>query len=143
MNTNQTFESAASRYQDAVGEGAMLPSRALSEVRNGTWHLRNIRGPLAIVTARGTVMDRIGGQRIGDKDSPSQALSEAVERIAQRASAALDGGFSGEPLITRVARLEAVLREIGRLADAQADALGFVPVRSPQEWGEVTHDITN
>lgn len=62
--TSLSFEDAANRYLAAVGEGAMLPRRALSNVRAGTWHLRNGRGPLAIVTSRGVVMDRIGGQRL-------------------------------------------------------------------------------
>jgi hypothetical protein len=134
------FNEAAAHYMRAVGDGALIPSRQLSAVKGGSWYLRNCNGSLAIVTSRGVVMDRIGGQRLGDQLSPNATPSEALERIAHLASAALDE-TAGLPPAARAARLEAALRAIGSLADSQAGALGFVPVRTynphpHDEWQE-------
>lgn len=67
-NTNpssMTVERAVELYVAAAGDGALQPNAKLSFVaRNGSVILKNVNGFLAIVTARGTVMDRVGGQRI-------------------------------------------------------------------------------
>lgn len=63
--TCMTVERAIGLYLAAAGEGALQPNAKLSFVaRNGAVILKNVNGFLAIVTARGTVMDRVGGQRI-------------------------------------------------------------------------------
>lgn len=135
MNTNLSFDDAAHLYQTALGEGAMLPSRALSNASAGTWHLRNVRGPLAIVTSRGVVMDRIGGQRLGTE--PVTAADLAAE-IALAADAALDGRTAGESLAQRAARFERALRDIGLTADRAAQEHGEAPLRLDEEWEEPT-----
>ena len=136
MNMNLSFEAAVSHYQRAVGDGAMLPNRTLSAIRGGTWHLRNVRGPLAIVTPKGTVMDRIGGQRLADE--PVTAADLAAE-IALAASSALDSGAADETLAQRVHRYEEALRLIGHLADDAAQEHGLPPLRDDMEWEEQTN----
>lgn len=65
QDTTMTVERATALYLQAAGEGALQPSLKLSFVaRNGSVILKNVNGFLAIVTARGTVMDRVGGKRI-------------------------------------------------------------------------------
>ena len=60
-----TVERATELYLQAVGDGALQPSVTLSFVaRNGSVILKNVNGFLAIVTARGNVMDRVGGKRL-------------------------------------------------------------------------------
>ena len=60
-----TVERATELYLQAVGEGALQPSVSLSFVaHNGSVILKNVNGFLAIVTARGNVMDRVGGKRL-------------------------------------------------------------------------------
>lgn len=60
-----TVDRATELYLQAVGEGALQPSVSLSFVaRNGSVILKNVNGFLAIVTARGNVMDRVGGKRL-------------------------------------------------------------------------------
>lgn len=139
MNANLSFDDAATLYQRAVGEGAMLPSRTLSNASAGTWHLRNGRGALAIVTPRGTVMDRIGGQRLGTE--PVTAADLAAE-IALAASEALDGAKADETLAQRAARFERALRDIGLIADRAAQEHGDAPLRLDEEWEEPTNEPT-
>lgn len=136
MNANLSFNDAATLYQRAVGEGAMLPSRAVSAAIAGTWHLRNGRGPLAIVTSRGVVMDRIGGQRLGTE--PVSAVDLASE-IVLAANAALDGAKADETLAQRCDRYERALREIGAVADQAAQEHGQPPLRLDEEWEAPTH----
>lgn len=66
VTAHQAIQRATELYRQAVGEGALQPSAKLSFVtRNGAVVLKNINpGFLAIVTACGTVMDRVGGRRI-------------------------------------------------------------------------------
>jgi hypothetical protein len=60
-----TIEKAITLYRAAVGDQALQPNVKLSFVaRNGSVILKNVNGFLAIVTARGNVMDRVGGQRL-------------------------------------------------------------------------------
>ncbi len=60
-----TFDEASARYQDAVGDAALQPSRALSTVaHNGVWTLRNVTGYLGMVTSNGKVFDRPAGERL-------------------------------------------------------------------------------
>jgi hypothetical protein len=136
MNLTLTFEEAASLFRAAVGEGAMQPSRSLSTAVNGTWHLRNIRKPLAIVTSRGTVMDRIGGRRLDDE---LVTAADLASEIALAASSALDSGAADETLAQRVHRYEEALRLIGHLADDAAQEHGLPPLRDDMEWEEQTN----
>lgn len=60
-----TIEKAIALYRAAVGDQALQPNVKLSFVtRNGAVVLKNTTGFLAIVTARGNVIDKVGGQRI-------------------------------------------------------------------------------
>lgn len=89
-----SFDSAVSRYQRAVGNGAMQPARAASACIAGTWHLRNVRGALAIVTPHGVVMDRIGGKRLGTEFQGLRPASFTQPR-RQPAGEAPKGDISG------------------------------------------------
>lgn len=131
MNANLSFDDAATLYQRAIGEGAMLPNRALSAAIAGTWHLRNDCGPIAIVTPLGKVMDRIGGRRLGTE--PVTAADLAAE-IALTAFEALDGAKADETLAQRAARFERALRDIGLTADQAAQEHGAVPLLFDEEW---------
>lgn len=64
--SNAIISRAIDLYFAAFGPNAMQPNAKLSFVtKNGSVVLMNTNpGFLAIVTARGTVMDRVGGQRI-------------------------------------------------------------------------------
>lgn len=64
----KTLDQAISRYFQVFGEGALQPNSRLSTVsRNHTVFLRNVNGSLAVVTSKGYVYDRIGGERLADR----------------------------------------------------------------------------
>ena len=59
------IKKAIRTYLDAVGTDALQPSVKASYVsKNEIVILRNVNRTLAIVTTKGTVMNRIGGTRI-------------------------------------------------------------------------------
>ncbi len=69
---NSTVNKAIDSYLAAVGPQALQPSIKLSYVtKNGIVILRNVEGLLAIVTTKGTIMDRIGGTRIEAGEVPA------------------------------------------------------------------------
>jgi hypothetical protein len=56
--------------QAGVGGSVISPSATLSTVsRNGTVFLRNVNGPLAVVTSSGKVFTRIGGVRLDTSET--------------------------------------------------------------------------
>jgi hypothetical protein len=62
-----TLAKAIARYFQVCGANALQPSQALSTVsRNRTAFLRSVSGSLAVVTANGSVFDRIGGTRLNE-----------------------------------------------------------------------------
>lgn len=70
----KTLDQAISRYFQVFGEEAMQPQRKLSTVsRNHTVFLRNTNGSLAVVTSKGCVFDRIGGNRLDDPTNSRRA----------------------------------------------------------------------
>ena len=59
------INNAIQSYLAAAGLEALQPNAKASYVtKNGIVILRNVNGLLAIVTTKGTVMNRIGGTRI-------------------------------------------------------------------------------
>ena len=62
---NSVINKAIQSYLNAAGPGALQPSAERSYVaKNGIVILRNANSMLAIVTTKGTVLDRIGGTRV-------------------------------------------------------------------------------
>lgn len=61
----KTLDKAIARYFAVVGDAAIQPDNALSTIApNGTAFLRNVNGNIAVVTSKGHVFDRIGGERM-------------------------------------------------------------------------------
>lgn len=57
-----TLAQAIARYHEVVGVDALQPNTQRCRVTaNGIFMLRNVAGPLAVVTRHGAVLDRIGG----------------------------------------------------------------------------------
>ncbi len=70
----KTLDQSIARYFQVFGADAMQPNRSLSTVsRNGTAFLKNVTGPLAVVTSKGLVFDRIGGERLDETTTSGRA----------------------------------------------------------------------
>ncbi len=72
-----TYDKAIDRYFEVfepLGGSVLQPNRLLSSVSsNGTVFIRNINGPLAVVTSTGKIYDRIGGTRLDIEDETGSA----------------------------------------------------------------------
>lgn len=65
-----SIKKAIARYIEVVGDAALQPSPLFSTMAsNGTVYLRNVNGLVAVVTSKGLVLDRIGGNRLDEDQS--------------------------------------------------------------------------
>lgn len=65
---------AIQQYRAVAGVNALQPNIELSTVsRNGTVFLKNVNGPLAVVTSKGLIFDRIGGNCLNTPNTNRKA----------------------------------------------------------------------